>query len=194
VRSTRLQSSTGYWRGLTNYHDMAWQYPRFRDSIRHVAPESAALMDKGSSGDSYFAALRAFRNTIHRRLPDIGTSVQAQGDPADAKAIFTLESNGHQDIIDAFTAAGWTKLVGIEVVGPGDLMLLQPRTALRLFAQDGVPLLNALFRATPVHSLGPVQITLDVDATLYPLQMQRYAVDYLQLAHLLPRTGSGSVP
>lgn len=172
----------------TMYPGMAWQRERFRDSVRPVAPGAAALMDAGTPGDLYFNAIRAFRNTIHRRMPDVGTSLHDGGDPAHTKAILTLESNGHQEIIDRFTEAGWTKFAGIELAGPGYLFL-QPGTALGLLKQDGIPLLNALLAATPADRLGPVQSTLDADATLYPLQMQRYAVEYLHLTHLRPKPG-----
>lgn len=174
--------------GQTRYPEMAWQRERFRDSVRLIAPGAAVLMDDRTPGDLYFRAVRAFRNTIHRRMPDVGTSSRDGGDPAHTKAVLTLESNGHQEIIETFTEAGWTTFVGIELVAP-DYLFLQPSTALGRLTNDGVPLLNALLAATPVDRLGPARPTLNPDSTLYPLQMQRYAVGYLRLTHLLPDSG-----
>lgn len=173
--------------GQTRYPDFAWQRPQFRNAIRTVAPAAAALMDDSTAGDLYFRAIRAFRNTIHRRMPDVGTSVRDGGDPAHAKAILALESNGHQEIIETFTRAGWTKYVGIDLAEPGYLFL-RPGTAVGLLMNDGIPLLNALLAATPADILGPVQFALDTDATLYSLRMQQYAVEYLHLTHLLPES------
>lgn len=175
--------------GQTRYSDMLWQRSKFRDAIRSVGPAAASLMDEGTPGDLYFSAIRAFRNTIHRRMPDVGTSVPAGGDPAHTKAILTLESNGHQAIVDSFIAAGWTKFVGIELAGT-DFLFLRPGTAVSLLMNDGVSLLNALLASTPVDRLDSALVMLDPDATLYPRQMQRYAVEYLHLAHLLPESSA----
>ncbi|MCV7579371.1 hypothetical protein M3B48_008655 [Micrococcus luteus] len=172
--------------GQTNYPAMAWQRRRFRDSVRLVAPRAAELMDDGTPGDLYFQAIRAFRNTIHKRMPDVGTSAPHQGDPAHTKAILTLESNGHREIIDTFTAVGWTKFVGIDLAGP-DWLFLRPETAVNLLKAEGIPLLNELLAATPADRLGPARFALDDDATLYPRQMQDYALEYLHLGHLVPK-------
>jgi hypothetical protein len=169
--------------GQTRYPDLAWQRPQYRAAIRQVASAAVALMDDGTPGDHYFQAIRAFRNTIHRRMPDVGTSGRGGGDPAHTQAILTLESNGHQKIIDTFTAAGWTKFVGIELVG-SNYLFLRPGTAVGLLMIDGVPLLNALLAATPADMLGLVKVVHDPDATLYPQKMRQYALEYLHLAHL----------
>lgn len=172
----------------TRYPDLAWQRSQFRDAIRPVTPAAAELMDDGSPGDLYFQAIRAFRNTIHRRMPDVGNSTRDGGDPAHTKAMLTLESDGHREIIDRFAAVGWTKVVGIELAG-SHCLLLRPGAAVGLMVNDGVPLLNALLAATPADLLGPVKFTIDPDATLCPIRMQRYAAVYLHLAHLLPQAG-----
>ncbi|WP_294179973.1 hypothetical protein [uncultured Schumannella sp.] len=176
----------GLLNGQTSYPAMAWQRRDFRDSVRLIAPRAVELMDDGTPGDLYFQAIRAFRNTIHRRMPDVGTSAPRQGDPVHTKVILGLESNGHREIIDTFTAAGWTKFVGIDLAGP-DWLFLRPGTAVSLLKAEGMPLLNELLAATPADRLGHARIAPDHDATLYPRQMQDYALGYLHLRHLVPK-------
>ncbi|SNU01063.1 hypothetical protein SAMN06298212_10665 [Ruaniaceae bacterium KH17] len=174
----------GLLNGQSRYPEMAWQRASFRDAIRHTAPIAAELMDDGSSGAAYFRAIRAFRNTIHRRMPDIGTS-GGYREPSSTEAILLLSENGHQEIIDAFREVGWTDFVGIDLVGD-DWLFFRPHTVVGLLLSDGVPLLNQLLASTPVAALGPQRDGLEPNDSLWPLRMQEYAIEYLHLAHLLP--------
>lgn len=162
---------------------MAWQFKRFRDAIRDVAPRAAELMDDGTPGALYFRAIRALRNTIHHRMPGIGTSGRYKGDPSLRNPVLIVEGKDHGGIIEAVTAAGWTRFVGVKSVG-NDMLILRFENALMRLMNDGIPLLNDLLAATPTERMGPARYALDADDTLFPRQMREYALDYLNLRHL----------
>ncbi len=182
-----LAIANGLLCGLKKYPNMLWQRENFRDSIRSSAPVAASLLDGGTPGDIYFQAVRAFRNTVHRTMPNVGTSGPYNGDPSHGKAILTFESNAYEEIIKTFKAAGWINSNGIELIGK-DYLHLRPETAIRVLLRDGIALLNKLLTATPVELLGPVRLDADPNRTLYPVRMQEYAVSYFRLSHLLPKS------
>jgi|GEM_PF-4128479 len=163
---------------------MAWQNEKFRNTIRQTAPEVTALMGVSTPGSLYFAAIRSLRNTIHRQIPDVGTSGRSGGDPAHIKPSIILEGWSHPKIIDLFAKVGWTTFVGIELVGR-EYLFVNPCTLINIMINDGVVLINQLIDATPVEKLGAKLYCLDDDEGLCPRQLQEYAVRYLQLSHLL---------
>lgn len=167
----------------TQYNRMAWQMTDFQKVLRQRSPVTMSLLEPSESGGRYLAAVLAFRNTVHRRMPDTGTSGRADGDPAFRHAVLTLERSSHEAIFTTFKAAGWTRFVGIELVG--EYLWVRPSTLVGLLLNDGIPLLNAVADATPIESLGPRRYSLDPDAGLYPRQMRDYAVGYLGLGHLV---------
>lgn len=175
--------------GETDYWKFAWQKERFRDLVRVKAPEAAALMDEGTPGDLYFKAVRAFRNSIHNRMPDIGYTRAVRDDDDFVGAVLTLDSRGHQKIIDEFIAAGWTSFQGVTVIDTKEsrFLSIRPEAVLNHLMNEGVPLLNQLLAATPIELLGDPRFKADADGEPYPTQMQQYAVQYLRLTHLLPK-------
>ncbi|WP_294179804.1 hypothetical protein [uncultured Schumannella sp.] len=168
--------------GQTQFNRMAWQMTDFQKVMREHSPVAMSLLEPNAAGGRYLAAVLAFRNTVHRRMPDTGTFGQADGDPALPHAVLTLDKQSHDAIFTTFEKAGWTRFVGIELVG--EYLWVRPSTLVGLLLNDGIPLLNAVADVTQAESLGQRHYSLDPDAGLYPRQMRDYAVSYLGLGHL----------
>lgn len=171
--------------GEKHYSLMGWQKPRFRDAIREHSGAAVEIFDPGTAGAKYLHAVLNFRNTIHRLMPNTGTSGPANGDPAHRRAVLTLGWQGHREIFTSFEAVGWTHDVGIERIGH-DFLMLRPATLISKLLNDGIPILNAVMEATPGQRLGPRVNATDPDLGLYPHQLRDYAVHYLHLTHLRP--------
>lgn len=169
--------------GMSRYPSMGWQKPAFRKAIQEHS-SAAQLFEPGTIGNRYLGAVLSFRNTIHRRMPDTGTSGPAGADLAHRHAVLTLESQSHQEIITSFEAADWTRYMGVERAG-GSCLVLRPDTLIGLLINDGIPLLNAVMDATPVESLGPRRYVLDPNDGLYPQPMRDYALRYLGITRSL---------
>ncbi|MEE6295340.1 hypothetical protein [Georgenia wangjunii] len=169
--------------GMSNYREMGWQKSPYRRKLRPYAPDAVELMEPEVAGGKLLRAVLSLRNTIHKRMPDPATTGRAGGDPQLREMSLHLERRSHSEILDAFRDVGWTKSVGVKLVG--DHLFLRPESALGLMLADGVPVLNQLLHATPVEALATSPLVLDPDRSLYPSQLRAYAIEYLGLRHLV---------
>lgn len=172
--------------GMSDYREMGWQKSKFRKELRTYASDAVELMDPDVAGGRFLRAVLSFRNTIHKRMPDPATTGRYGGDPQLREMRLHLERRSHGDILEAFRDVGWTKFVGVRLVG--DHLFLRPESALGLMLTDGVPVVNQLLRATPVESLAMSPLTLDPNRSLYPSQLRAYALEYLGLRHLITQS------
>lgn len=168
---------------MSDYRQMGWQKSKFREELRPHAANAVELVSPGTAGDRLLRAVLSFRNTIHKRMPDPATTGRAGGDPQLREMRLHLERRSHGEIFDAFEEVGWTKFVGVQLVG--DHLLLRPESALGLMLNDGVPILNQLLHATPIDALIASPMAMDPDRSFYPSQLREYAVKYLGLQHLV---------
>lgn len=175
--------ANGLLAGQTEYRQMGWQKRGFQKIMRRRSPKAMALLEPRTDGGKFLTAILSFRNTIHRRMPDPTAVGLENGDPALRHAGLILERRSHGEILDAFEAVGWTKFVGVELIG-SDYLLLNPKTVMRLMLHDGIPLINSVVYATHAEELGARPRMIDYDNTLYPRQLQEYAVKYLRLKYL----------
>lgn len=170
--------------GQENYGRMGWQNKEFQQFVKRTAPGAVELMNGGTVGGRYFDVIRAFRNTIHRCMPSVGTRAPSNGDPAHTTAILMLDVTSHPEVLQMFEKAGWTKSHGIKPIGARFLSVEPGVLVLKLF-NEGIPLLNDLFKLTPRVSpslAGPGQ---DPKRSPTPPQLQQYAAAYFGVSHLL---------
>lgn len=170
--------------GLEDHRGMGWQKKEFRKRLRPTVAAAVELMEPDAPGGRLLRAVLDLRNTIHRRMPDPGTTGRNDGDPALREMVLMLERRSHGEIFDAFESVGWLQYVGMQQAG--DFLLLRPTTTVALMITDGIPILNSLLAMTPVDEGSWPE--LDPEKSLYPMQLRRYAANYLRLSHLLPAT------
>lgn len=175
--------ANGLLAGQEKFTDMGWQKSAFRKAVRQTAPEAVALMEPHAEGGKLLRAVLDFRNTIHRRMPDPAASGGADGDPALHEMTLVLERRSHGEILEAFQAIGWTRYVGVRLLG--NRLLLRPETAVGLMLTDGIPVVNSLLDMTPVDLLKTSPFDLDPDNSMHPTQLRNYAADYITLTHLV---------
>lgn len=168
--------------GMEQYRDMGWQKRQYRKRLRSFAPEAVSLMDEGSHGFRYYRAVLSYRNLVHRQMPDIGTRVDRNASST-LRPMILLESGRHDEVMASFASDEWTKIAGIDQIGPR-FLFLNPELTVRRLVTGGMPLLNRLLSATPFPSSHGA--ALDPDDSLLPTKMQRFAVERFGLTDVCP--------
>jgi hypothetical protein len=132
----------------------SWHHDGWRAQLANVDPALAAITAPGTAERHALDILRHLRNSVHG-VALAGMAVHGRGR---VRSLMSLPTSTHAEVTAAMTALGGLGRWGAEIVRPGDLHA-DPGVLLEELLPRVIGLLNALMQATPIETLGHVNLT-----------------------------------